>query len=100
MQTDNPGAAFALSERPASLVAKTLRATWVGLFLALFAMVIVRQVFVFFAPEMTFASAILKELLIWTSAAALLIIIRCGEHLPVRSIGLGTTRWWKSVVGD
>ncbi|HEX4696221.1 MAG TPA: CPBP family intramembrane glutamic endopeptidase [Candidatus Udaeobacter sp.] len=79
-------------------MAKTSRATWAGLFLALFALVVIRQVFVFFVPDTTFGSAILKELLIWTSTVALLVIIRRGEHLPMRSIGLGTTRWWKSIV--
>src|SRR5437764_15317851 len=28
----------------------------------------------------------------------LLVIIRRGEHLPMRSIGLGTARWWKSIL--
>src|SRR5439155_24158215 len=44
------------------------------------------------------ASAILKETLIWASAAALLVIVRRGERLPMRSIGLGTARWWKSIL--
>ena len=26
------------------------------------------------------------------------MIIRHGEHLPLRSIGLGTARWWKSIL--
>jgi CAAX protease family protein len=26
------------------------------------------------------------------------VIIRRGEHLPMRSIGLGTARWWKSIL--
>ena len=61
-------------------------------------MVAIRQVFVFFFPETTFASALLKESLIWVSALALIVIIRRGEHLPMRSIGLGTARWWKSIL--
>ena len=32
------------------------------------------------------------------SALALIVIIRRGEHLPMRSIGLGTARWWKSIL--
>ncbi len=40
----------------------------------------------------------LKETLIWASAAALLVIILCAEHLPLRSIGLGTARWWMSIL--
>ena len=29
---------------------------------------------------------------------ALLVIVRRGEHLSFRSIGLGTSRWWKSIL--
>ncbi len=74
--------------------AKVSRATWIGLFLSLFAMLVIRYAFVFFVAEITFAWTILKETLIWVSAAALLVIIRRGEHLPLCSIGLGTARWW------
>jgi len=96
MEADNIDAPFPLMrERPAA--AKNTRATWLGLFVSLFAMVVIRQAFVFFVPEITFAAAIVKETLIWASAAALLIIIRRGERLPFRSIGLGTCRWWKSI---
>jgi uncharacterized protein len=31
-------------------------------------------------------------------ALALIVIIRRGEHLPMHSIGLGTARWWKSIL--
>jgi membrane protease YdiL (CAAX protease family) len=97
MEADNIGAPFSLMrERP--VAAKNTLATWLGLFLSLFAMVVIRQVFVFFVPEITFAAAILKETLIWASAAALLVIIRRGERLPFRSIGLGTCRWWMSLL--
>ncbi len=96
MEADNIDAPFPLMrERPAA--AKNTRATWLGLFVSLFAMVVIRQAFVFFVPEITFAAAIVKETLIWASAAALLVIIRRGERLPFRSIGLGTCRWWKSI---
>jgi membrane protease YdiL (CAAX protease family) len=61
-------------------------------------MVVIRYVVVYFAYEITFGWAILKETLMWVSAAALLIIIRRGERLPFSSIGLGTLVWWKSVV--
>ena len=91
MEADNIDAPFPLMrERPAA--AKNTRATWLGLFVSLFAMVIIRQAFVFFVPEITFAAAIVKETLIWASAAALLVILRRGEGLPFRSIGLGTCR--------
>ena len=55
-------------------------ATWIGLVLSLFAMVLIRYAFVFLVPEMTFASEILKETLIWVSAVVLLVIIRRGER--------------------
>src|SRR6266542_2102268 len=29
---------------------------------------------------------------------SLFVIIRRGERLPMRSIGLGTARWWKSIL--
>src|SRR6266436_2395949 len=97
MEADNIGALFSLKTNRSS-VAKISRATWVGLFLALFTMVVIRHAFVFFVTEITFASAILKETLIWASAAALIVIIRRGERLPMRSIGLGTARWWVSIL--
>ena len=78
--------------------AKISSATWIGLFLSLFAMVVIRQAFVLFVPEITVAAAILKETLIWISAVALLVIVRRGEHLSFRSIGLGTSRWWMSIL--
>jgi len=88
---------FLMTDRP-SMAANVSRVTWVSLSLALFAMVLIRHAFVFFVPEITVASAILKETLIWTSAAALLVIVRRGERLPMRSVGLGTARWWKSIL--
>ena len=98
METNNFAARFVFAPNQPSVPAKVSRATWVGLAIALFAMVVIRQMFVFFVPEITFASAVLKEALIWVSALALIMIIRRGEHLPMRSIGLGTARWWKSIL--
>src|SRR5215211_4758522 len=98
MQTGNADASFALAPEQQSAPGKVSRATWAGLALALFAMVAIRQVFVFLIPEATFASAVLKEALIWVSALALIVIIRRGEHFSLRSIGVGTARWWKSIL--
>src|SRR6476661_5189017 len=98
METDNVGAPFGLTSKQSLVITKVPRATWAGLAIALFAMVAIRQVFVFFVRETTFASALLKEALIWVSALALIVIIRRGEHLSLRSIGLGTTRWWRSIL--
>src|SRR5215471_12774145 len=98
MQTDNVGTSFALTPEQPSVPTKVSPATWLGLAISLFAMVAIRQIFVFLVPETTFVSAVLKEALIWVSALALIVIIRRGEHLPLRSIGLGTARWWKSIL--
>ena len=98
METENLGTPFDLTADQPSVPAKVSRATWAGLIVSLFAMLVIRQVFAFFVPEPTFWSAILKEAFNWVSAIALLVIIRRGEHLPMRSIGLGTARWWKSIL--
>jgi len=98
MEIDNVVAqSFLMTDEPAP-ASETPRATYAGLFVSLFAMVIIRYALVFFLPEVTFAWAILKETLIWMSAAVLLVIIRRGEYLSLRSIGLGTTRWWMSIL--
>ena len=72
--------------------------TWLGLFIALFGMLIVRQVVNYFWPTPTFASAVTKEVGMWLVAIVLLVIIRLGEGLPLTSIGLGTARWGKSIL--
>ena len=72
--------------------------TWLGLFIALFGMLIVRQLVNHFWPDPTFASALIKEAGMWLVAVVLLVIIRVGEHLPLNSIGLGTARWGKSIL--
>lgn len=98
METDNAGARSVRVMDKATVAAKVSPATWLGLFISLFAMVAIRYAIAFFAPEITFGWAILKEALFWASAAALLVIVRRGEHLSLRSIGLGTARWWASTL--
>jgi membrane protease YdiL (CAAX protease family) len=98
MEIQNLGVAFPLTPEQSSVPTKVSRVTWAGLAISLFAMLVIRQVVGFFFPETTFASAVLKEALIWASAVTLIVIIRRGEHLPLRSIGLGTARWWKSIL--
>jgi membrane protease YdiL (CAAX protease family) len=98
METNNLAAQLAFAPNQPSVPKKVSRATWIGLAISLFAMVVIRQAFVFFVPEITFSAALLKEALIWLNAIALIVIIRRGERLSLRSIGLGTTRWWKSIL--
>lgn len=75
----------------------TRPATWVGLFVSLFGMILIRQVFRVFWPEPTVAVTVARETLFWMSGAALLWIVRRGEGLPLSSIGIGTSKWWKSI---
>jgi hypothetical protein len=98
VETNNIGVQPLPTTDKDSVSAKVSPATWLGLFLSLYAMVAIRYALVFFVSEITFGWAILKEALYWTSAVALLVIIRRGEHLPLRSIGLGTARWWVSIL--
>ena len=72
--------------------------TWLGLFVALFGMLIVRQVVNHFWPTPSFNAAVIKEIGMWGVGLLLLVIIKLGEGLPLSSIGLGTVRFWKSVL--
>jgi membrane protease YdiL (CAAX protease family) len=98
METNNLAAQLAFGPNQPSVPTKVSHATWSGLAISLFVMVVIRQAFVFFVPEITFGAAVLKEALIWLNAIALIVIIRRGERLPMRSIGLGTARWWTSIL--
>ena len=82
METNNIRAASLVMTNERGVANKVSPATWIGLFLSLFAMLVIRYAFVFFVPEMTFAWVILKETLIWVSAAALLVIILRAEYCP------------------
>ena len=79
-------------------VARSSRSTWIGLFIALFALLIIRQTVSHFWPTLTFTAALWKESLIWVSAIALLLLVRRGEGFPFTSIGLGRSTWWKSIL--
>lgn len=81
-----------------SIRAKAPIATWVGLFISLFGMLIVRQAVSYFWPDLPFPAVLLREGGMWAGAIILLIIIRGGERLPLSSIGFGTFPWWKSVL--
>src|SRR5438067_10613609 len=98
MQTNYDRAHSAVTSDKTASPPKVLRSTWLGLFLSLFAMLLVRQSVSYFWPTLTFTAAIWKETLLWVSAITLLFIIRRGERLPLTSIGLGTSCWWKSIL--
>src|SRR2546423_2386673 len=64
-------------------------ATWVGLFIALFGMLIVRAAVYAFYPPFSFPAVAWRESLNWVCAIALVLIIHFGERLPFRSVGIG-----------
>ncbi len=83
---------------PAGPTTTNKTATWIGLFVALFGVLIVRQAVTFFYPILTFAAALWKESLIWICVIALLFVIRRWENLSLRSVGIGTTTWIRSLL--
>jgi membrane protease YdiL (CAAX protease family) len=78
-------------------VQRVLPITWAGLAIALFAMIFVRHAVLYFSPALSVSAAIWNEVLTWVSIGALCLIIRYGEKLPFSSVGLGTSRWTKSL---
>jgi membrane protease YdiL (CAAX protease family) len=60
-----------------------------GLFVALFGILILRAAVYAFYPPYSFPAAAWRESLNWVCAIALLLIIRFGERLPFRSVGIG-----------
>src|SRR5438045_7436627 len=69
---------------------KVSAATWVGLAIALFGILVIRQTVLVAFHSLTIAATIWRESLHWLCAVVLLLIVRRGEHLPLRSIGVGT----------
>jgi membrane protease YdiL (CAAX protease family) len=74
------------------------RATFLGLALALFGVLVARQLVKQIFPTLTISAAICKELLIWLCAVALLIVIWRGERLSLKSVGIGTFSVKKSLL--
>jgi membrane protease YdiL (CAAX protease family) len=65
---------------------------------ALFGMLIVRQAVNHFWPDAGLTSAVIKEAGMWIVGVVLIVIVKVGEGLPLSSIGLGTVRFWKSIL--
>lgn len=86
-----------LHETPAPLSKPSL-ATWVGLFLSLFGMTLVRPLLGLVWSGSGLAPVVVRECGMWLIAAALLLIVTRFEGLPLRSIGLGTRPWIQSIL--
>jgi len=65
--------------------------TWIGLIIALFGILIVRQAIAYFFPTLPTVAVICRESLDWLCAIAVLFIVKNREHLPFTSIGIGTS---------
>lgn len=72
--------------------------TWIGLSISLFGMLAIREAFRFVTPEPGPALTFAREVCLFILAGALMWLVRRGEGLPLRSIGLGTSPWWKSLL--
>jgi membrane protease YdiL (CAAX protease family) len=84
---------LASSANPSSLKS---RSTWVGLFFSLFGMLLIRQAIRLITPAGGVVAVTVREAIFLASAGALLLVTRF-EKLPLTSVGLGTSPWWKSV---
>jgi membrane protease YdiL (CAAX protease family) len=72
--------------------------TWIGLLIALFAMLVVRDAVLAVFGPLTTATTVVRESLHWLFAIALLLIVRIGERQPFSSIGLGTCSLGRSLL--
>ncbi len=71
--------------------------TWIVLLFVMLVFLPIHQITHWVSPTLTTASASLREALLLATAAALLIYVRRVEGLSLRSVGLGTSVWWKSI---
>lgn len=77
--------------------ANTNLRTWIVLLFVMLVFLPIHQITLWISPTLTTKSATVREALILATAAALLIYIRRVEGLSLRSVGLGTSVWWKSI---
>jgi len=92
----NEMAAVTLPEGAATTSRRSI-ATWIGLLFSLFGMLIVRQVIRVAFPAGDTVSVAIREGVYFAGAALLLLLVTRLEKLPLTSIGLGTSTWWKSL---
>ncbi len=72
--------------------------TWIGLFVALFGLFLIREAIRTVNHDPGTALVIAREVLCFASAGALLVLVKHGGKLPLTTIGLGTSVWWKSAL--
>lgn len=89
-----------MSELPASTDTqrRTPAITWIGLFLSLFGMLVIRDGFRLLHFDPTSISAVaIRELLFYAFAVGLLFFVRFVEKRPLRSVGIGTSKALKTL---
>jgi hypothetical protein len=72
-------------------------ATWLGLCLSSFSMMIIRQAFRAITPEPGATLTLAREGCMFASAGLLVWLVRRKERLPLRSIGIGASPLLKSL---
>ena len=77
---------------------RTPATTWIGLFLSLFGMLIIRDGFRLIHADPTSVSSVgIRELLFYAFAIGLLLFVRFAEHRPLQSVGIGTSKAIKTL---
>jgi uncharacterized protein len=71
--------------------------TSVGLFISLFGFIALRLTFRAFGVPNSITADVGREFAVWIMAAVLIVLVRSGERLPLKSIGLGTAPWRESL---
>ncbi|HEY6293407.1 MAG TPA: type II CAAX endopeptidase family protein, partial [Terriglobia bacterium] len=77
---------------------RSASATWIGLFISLFGLLLIRQAFRLISLTPGTSLVIARETLMFSSAAVLLLLATRWERLPLTSVGLGTSVWWRSIL--
>lgn len=83
-------------DAPAPQASNNLR-TWIVLLFVMLVFLPIRQISHWISPTLTTESGSVREALILATAAGLLLYVRRVEGLPLQSVGLGTSVWWKSI---
>ncbi len=71
--------------------------TWLGLFISLFGFIVLRFGFRAVGAADSIKANVCREIAVWIMAALLIVLIRFGERLSLRSIRLGVAPWRQSL---
>ena len=79
---------------------RTSAVTWVGMFIAVFGLLIVRSIAGRYNFGSAFSIALEREALMWGCVVALILIVRKGEQQTWTSIGIGTSSVKRSLLWE